>query len=261
MIVKRYFVTLVLASVLIGIAAWFMATQLGDPKSSSPGGSGSSAGAAIAAILFLAVWGTVAGFVAREKGLPVLGWVIASFIAPLQVVLLLLPHSAKRRSELEERDFSDLSIVSQKEEVLASQEESSSTPPVQDNGKEQSESPHSPASPAALPVEHQPSGGDPGAIGCFTIGVLILTTGLVLLVARPPSWGIPGIIPLIVMALGWAAVSVTRKDAFGSRRAYGCPHCTKSVAVRAKYTGPVKCPHCKLGFTAPSVGEKEIPST
>lgn len=63
----RYPITLVCSVALVGIAGAIMAAALRDPT--KPESLGSRTGGLFAGILFLSVWGTVAGFVAREKGL------------------------------------------------------------------------------------------------------------------------------------------------------------------------------------------------
>ncbi len=45
-------------------------------------------------------------------------------------------------------------------------------------------------------------------IGCFIFSLLILASGIVLLIARPPEWGIPGLVVFIIIVLGLSGVKV-----------------------------------------------------
>jgi hypothetical protein len=95
---KRYFSTLGLSIAVLVAGGLIMAAVLGPPDSSSR--ETNKTVPVIVTIFFMAIWGSVAGFVAHEKGRG-LFWIILSFIAPLQVVLLLLPYTKERRKQLE----------------------------------------------------------------------------------------------------------------------------------------------------------------
>lgn len=95
---ERYFATLVISITVLATTGFLLAQVIGPPDSS--GYKFDSTVPIIAAIFYLAVWGSVAGFVAREKGYS-LFWIFVSFIAPLMVVLLLLPYTKDRRKQLE----------------------------------------------------------------------------------------------------------------------------------------------------------------
>lgn len=99
---KRYFLTLGISIAVLAASGLILAMVIGPPDSSEQ--ETNKTIPAIAAIFYLAVWGSVAGFVAHEKGRG-LFWIILSFIAPLQVVLLLLPHTKERRQKLESPSY------------------------------------------------------------------------------------------------------------------------------------------------------------
>lgn len=98
---ERYFATLVISITVLAATGFLLGQILGPPD--SRGYKFDNTVSMIAGIFFLAVWGSVAGFVAREKGYS-LFWIFVSFIAPLMIVLLLLPYTKERRKQLESPD-------------------------------------------------------------------------------------------------------------------------------------------------------------
>lgn len=50
--------------------------------------------------------------------------------------------------------------------------------------------------------------GNAATIGCFLASIAIFGTGLVLWLARPASWGVPGVVWLIVMGIGLSGIKV-----------------------------------------------------
>lgn len=111
------------------------------------------------------------------------------------------------------------------------------------------------ALPEAQMAGTQPTGGDSAAFGCLGVAALIFVGGLLLWLARPASWGIPGFVCFIIMALGWTGLSVTWKDAFKGRRAYLCPHCGTDCIVREDVAGKAECAKCKGSFSIPMTGQ------
>ena len=77
-----------------------------------------------------------------------------------------------------------------------------------------------------VPLESQPElvtglqqtgrgkSGDGVAMGCLFASGVIFLGGTVLWLFRPPSWGIPGIVCFIIMAIGLAAIKATWGAAF-----------------------------------------------
>jgi hypothetical protein len=88
---KRYLATLVITIVAV-FAIMALAVQLIERADTPEMGY-------LAGIMIVGTFGIAAALVAREKGRSY-GWALAAFIAPLLPIVLLLPHTKKRRAQL-----------------------------------------------------------------------------------------------------------------------------------------------------------------
>lgn len=111
---------------------------------------------------------------------------------------------------------------------------------------------------AKLSTQQSPVSG--AAIGCFALTILIFGGGIIFWLIRPAEWRIPGFVCFIIIAIGLAGINVTRKDVFGSKPLYECPHCTKLFTVVEGASENLKCPSCNVSIKLPIQSQQNNPS-